>query len=173
MSSAQKSSGSQPTSVASSSITSTVINLNPITGNKFFAVKTLNKNSYALYSYDDFKKQYQDLNAKGDEKFIQEFIFKNLDSSFTKSDILKKGEFRELNSFNRFNEMLNKFTESNFEKHNYIILEKKTGKKENKLIHKTGPVIINGKIRQQDEYFLSDGTTSFYGGYHYTIKVSK
>ena len=78
-------------SISSSSVISTVINLNPVTGSKFFAVETSNKDYFILYSYEDFKKQFQDLNAKGDEKYVQEFIFKSLDIRFI-SGVLNLGE---------------------------------------------------------------------------------
>lgn len=71
--------------------------------------------------------------------------------------------------------MINKFKEESFQKNNYLIVEKKTGEKETKLVHKEGTVYTkDGKKGQQDEYFLSDEKTSIFGyAFKYTIRVSK
>lgn len=94
----QKASSTSTTSIPSSSVTSTIINLNPRTGNKFFMVDTKNTSYAYLYSYDDFKKQFQDLNAKGDEKYIQEFIFKTLEDNFSNKDTVNPTSLKELNT---------------------------------------------------------------------------
>lgn len=172
---AQKATSIQSAVVSSSSITSTIIHLNPITGNKFFTIDTKNISYAYLYSYEDFKKQFQDLNAKGDEKYIQEFIFKNLEDNFSKKDTLNPYAINELNTYNRFKEMVNKFLEESLEKNNFAIIEKKTGKKETKLVHKEGTIYTkDGKKGEQDEYFLSDEKTAIFGSaFKYKIKVSK
>ncbi len=176
---AQKATNSTSTAISSSSVTSTIINLNPITGNKFFTIDTKNTSYVYLLSYEDFKKQFQDLSAKGDEKYIQEFIFKNLEDNFSKKDTIKTSSLKELNTYDRFKEMFDKFQEESFKKNNYLVVEKKTGKKETILIHKEGDVtmIVKNEKRDgwQDEYFLPDEKTSIHGDTHgvWKIKVKK
>jgi hypothetical protein len=110
---AQTSSGIAPTSIPSLAVKSTIINLNPIAGDKFFTIDTKN-NSYAyLHSYEDFKKQFRDRNAKGDEKYIQEFIFKTLEDNFSNKDTVNPTSLKDLNTYNRFKEMFEKFNEDN------------------------------------------------------------
>jgi len=171
---AQKATSSTSTAISSSSVTTTTINLNPITGNKFFIVDA--KNTYAyLYSYEDFKKKFHDPNVKGDEKYIREFIFTTLENNFSKKDTLNPLVVNELN-YDRFKEMFNKFKDEEFQKNNYLIVEKKTGKKETVVIHKVGAIDVMHKNEMkkgwQDEYFLSDEKTSILGSSGYKPKLS-
>lgn len=174
---AQKATGSSSTGISSSSVTTTIINLNPITGNKFFTVDTKNTSYAYLYSYEDFKKRLKIKISQGEDKSQLQNIIIFLDGYFINKDTLKPENYKDARTNYNFKSYFKEFESDCWINKNFLIIEKITKKRETTLVHKQGKVFssIDGRPGSQNEYFLSDEKTSIYGNsiYVYKVKVGK